>query len=695
MNKIAINNVSRIYKINKNDSFYALRNITLTFENRGFISIIGKSGSGKSTLLNLIAGLDSPTSGDIYFSNKNIKKIKKTKFYKKDISVLFQNCNLIEDKDAYFNISLPLYINGEKETKIKKRTLELFSLVNLKEETLYKNANLLSGGEKQRVALARALINNSDVLLCDEPTGALDSKNSKMVMDILKDYSKNHLVVMVSHNLQLVNEYSDRVIELSQGRIINKYDKNKIKDNDYINKRKISQGKKWINILSIKNIKKRFFRNLFSFFALGIALTSCLLSFGFINGKDNSINNLSQKQFDFGVANIQKEEKISKESVFSLLRSTRPDISKLKNNVFVRENFVIYPCYDALIPSNIKIKYGDFDFENLLYSPIESFINSSIDTSLISRGYLPNKDTLNEVVINNSAYEYILEKTKTDPLNQLFTCSYQTKTRYVDVNELVVEDYFSYQINFTVVGIIKEMNYLQNPKIYYSYLSLDNYMSKTKVNNLSTYKNQNISWKERIEEAENFDSITGYSYRLFLKDIKDASILYSDYELNDNLVINSSSLLVRSSLINFMDVAKYGLTAFLIVALIGTICVMSIMAFASYSEDHKISAILSCLGASNSEIYEIYLNESFTTGFISLLISFVVSYFLSLGINQLIYGVVELENLINIPIFSFLNIPYLFPLLILLITTVLCFISTIVPILFSKRISLKEELQSL
>ena len=698
MRKIELVNVTRQYVTDKKESLYAVNNISLSFEDHGFVSITGKSGSGKSTILNMIGGLDNPTSGSVMYERINLAKLKgkrKRDYYKNHISILFQNCNLLEDEDVYFNIALPLFIKGVKEKKIKERVKQVFNLVGLKEELYKQKASVCSGGEKQRIALARCLVSEAEVLLCDEPTGALDSKNSKVVMDILKEYSKEHLVIMVSHNLQLVEDYSDRIIEITEGKISKDIDKLTKNDIPKHNVKRSKKSSKWINILSFRNIKKRFGRNLFSFFACLIALSSAFLSIGFIFGKQKSVDDLSLKQFDFGVATVQREEKISSESMFSLTRSTRPKLETLQNHSEITMNYDIYPNYDALIPMDMKVSYDEVEIDNLLYSPIESFNNTSINSYLLMDGYLPIIDSINEAVINNSAYEKLKADYNIDPLGKRLEISTSVKTRFIDVDETVVEDIFEFNESVLITGVVKEMNYLQNPKIYYSYDALDDYFENTKIENLSTYIGVDYSWKDRINDAEHFDSITSYSYRLFLKDVSKGDMLFESEELGDNLVITSSSLLIRSSLINFMDVAEYGLSAFLIVAGIGTLCVMSIMSFASYSEDHKVSAILTCFGADNSEIYEIYLNESFLIGFVALLFAFLASFGLSILINNLIFNLLELENLISIPLFTYLNIPYFFPLMMLIATIVISIISTVFPILFSKKIALKEELQSL
>ena len=338
MKNIKIINVSRKYVVNKKDEFYALRNISLTFENMGFVSIVGKSGSGKSTIINLISGLDKPTEGLVKFDNINVSKlkdVKRSRYYKTKIGILFQNYNLLENEDVIFNVTLPMIMNGTSKGKAKKRAVELLKEAGIGEELFKKKTSLLSGGEKQRVALARTLANSPEVVLCDEPTGALDSENSKRVISALKEYSKSHLVIMVSHNLHIVNKYSDRIIEISDGRI--KSDTYKRKNIQYqeTSLNKIGNSSNWIDTISFSNFKRRFKRNLFSFFALSISLISTFVSVGFINGKDNSVNIASGKQFDFGSGSISNEEEISSGSVLTLTRTVRPTFGEMEKSKIV------------------------------------------------------------------------------------------------------------------------------------------------------------------------------------------------------------------------------------------------------------------------------------------------------------------------------------------------------------------------
>jgi ABC-type lipoprotein export system ATPase subunit len=204
-------------------SFFPFRKVNLTFPDSGLVSIRGKSGSGKSTLLNLLAGFLRPDEGRVLFKGKDITKLKASEledYRLYSIGMVYQHYNLLEGMTAYENIALPLEMAGKSKQECNKRIHSLAASFHM-EHLLDKKIDKDSGGEKQRIAILRALANNPEVILADEPTGALDAANSKLVMEMLKEISKDRLVVMVSHNESLIAEYSDEVFEISGG-VINK-----------------------------------------------------------------------------------------------------------------------------------------------------------------------------------------------------------------------------------------------------------------------------------------------------------------------------------------------------------------------------------------------------------------------------------------------------------------------------------------
>lgn len=219
---LKLSNITKKYKLADNKDKVVLGNVSVTFPECGLVSIVGKSGSGKSTLLNMISLLDKPTNGCVYFNNQNINKwnLKQKEEYRtKDVGIVFQHYHLLENESALFNVMLPALISGKKTKEAEIAAKNLLKSIDFKEKLYKSKCQDLSGGEKERIAILRALINEPKIILADEPTGALDSKNSTLVMNTLKDISKERLVIVVSHNEELVHKYSDQIILIKDGRI--------------------------------------------------------------------------------------------------------------------------------------------------------------------------------------------------------------------------------------------------------------------------------------------------------------------------------------------------------------------------------------------------------------------------------------------------------------------------------------------
>ena len=216
---IKFENISKKYKIKKGKEILALDNISLNFPNKGLVFITGKSGSGKSTLLNLLGLLDKPSSGKLFINNKSVNKLKnkETDFYRNTyMGFVFQDYNLLDNLNVYKNIELAVDLQKKHITKDElNKTLDIVGLNGLGN----RKVNELSGGQKQRVAIGRAIIKNPNIILADEPTGNLDIETSKQIFNILKQISKQKLVIVVTHNIDLARDYADRIIEIEEGKI--------------------------------------------------------------------------------------------------------------------------------------------------------------------------------------------------------------------------------------------------------------------------------------------------------------------------------------------------------------------------------------------------------------------------------------------------------------------------------------------
>lgn len=242
---LQLKNITKDYKVG-DEKVHALKGVSIDFRESEFVSILGQSGCGKTTLLNIIGGLDRYTEGDLIIGGKSTKKFKNADwdtYRNHSIGFVFQSYNLIPHQTVLSNVELALTLSGVSKTERRQRAKDALVKVGLGDQ-LKKKPNQMSGGQMQRVAIARALVNEPDILLADEPTGALDSETSVQIMELLKEISKDKLIIMVTHNPELAEKYSNRIIRLLDGRVVddtNPYDRNVVEP---IEKKKAGKEKK-------------------------------------------------------------------------------------------------------------------------------------------------------------------------------------------------------------------------------------------------------------------------------------------------------------------------------------------------------------------------------------------------------------------------------------------------------------------
>lgn len=281
----------------------ALKGINLNFGDKEFVAILGSSGSGKTTLLNIIGGLDHYDSGDLIIKGKSTKKFKEKDwdaYRNNSIGFIFQSYNLIGHISVLGNIELSMTLSGVSSKEKKQRAMEVLEKVGLKEHA-HKKPNQLSGGQMQRVAIARALVNNPEIILADEPTGALDSTTSVQIMELIKNIAKDKLVIMVTHNPELAEKYATRIVEVKDGLVINDTNNEKEQGNSQqeYKLKKTSMGFFTALKLSFTNIWTKKGRTLLTAFASSIGIIGIALILSLSNGFDIQIdefqkNTLSQ-----------------------------------------------------------------------------------------------------------------------------------------------------------------------------------------------------------------------------------------------------------------------------------------------------------------------------------------------------------------------------------------------------------------
>ena len=491
---IEFKNVNKIYKTKKGVETKALNNINLKIGNSGMIFITGKSGSGKSTMLNLLGGLDTITSGELLINGKNISTFNNKQYdsYRNTyIGFIFQEFNILEQYTVYENIDIAIKLQNKK---IKKETIDNL-LTKLGLEGLdQRKPNELSGGQKQRVAIARALIKNPKIILADEPTGNLDQTSSKQIFDLLKEISKERLVIVVSHDMESAANYADRIIELSDGNII--HDTNpekKMNTEDF----KLTKSKLPFNYafkMALKSLKVKPFR----LFMTCILTAMALIFMGF------TINCLVFDDAKF-IANTMKENNEFTYSVGKarFLGSKGSDLLDLKDNdlttIEKETKSTLNPVY-ALYDNDemVSVTFGGEELnEKPQYykmSPSSNFFIEIKDNNLIQNliGSMPKTDR--EIIIHKYFADYMIKYGILDSNNALYKPS--------NINEIISKKHPIKIGNdsVTISGIIND-----DDSLYKNYKNKNTFENES----LYTYFNENYALKGNFIYVKGFtDSAT-------------------------------------------------------------------------------------------------------------------------------------------------------------------------------------------
>ena len=660
-----------------------LNSINLEFSTPGFITILGTSGSGKSTLLKVIGGLIKCDRGNVEILNRNLNTYSEKEFdnYRSNyISYIYQDYYLIDNLTVYDNVIMPLNIIKMSKRNKKKRVYEKLKLLHI-EALANKKVSTLSGGEKQRVAIARAIIKNPIIILADEPTGALDSKNSIIVMDILKELSKNILVIVVSHNEDLAIKYSNRIIRLSDGKVI----KDEI-INKYISDYKVNKSIK--PHLSFKNAIKLSINNILSkkmrTFLISLACSISIISICLVL----SVSNNTLKEIKI------LEDKVLVNSPIVILHDTiKESSSTYHNNITKKEdsihtnifnnNFLdaidklnIYTnsiYYDKLVDINIMDNtYNYLDRSIINFIPSTKIINNNYD---IVYGRLPNN--YNELVllidknnqVNSSIYKLFNDNLIYDNIintkfKLILNNDYYTNNGdmyYINNNYLSI--YNTSNIELNIVGIIKpkEDNILTDDSyILYSndlvkYIISNNSNSdiikKQELVNYSLLDNTILNDKDkeillsRLGHGNYINSIYIYPNS---KDSKD--IIINKLDSYQDIIYEDASKYIIDTVVDFVNILTIVLMFFSILSIVISIIMMMVITYISTLEREKEIILLRTLGVRRKDVKKIFSSENFIIGIISMVIGLVIVYLISNPINNIIYKLIGIEKIISLNI---------------------------------------------
>lgn len=504
---LKLENITKIYD-GKNFKQIALNDVTLAFRNNEFVSILGPSGSGKTTLLNIIGGLDKYTYGNLIIDGVSTRKYKErdwNNYRSKKVGFIFQSYNLINHQTVLSNVLLSLNIAGKPKKESIKLAKKVLKDVGL-ENYIKKKPKELSGGQMQRVAIARALVTNPDIILCDEPTGALDSQTSIQIMELLKEISKEKLVIMVTHNVTLANKYSDRVIALNDGVIT--YDTSPYKVENYSLK-KIKTKRKTMNkftslSLSFNNLLTKKSRTLLTSFAGSIGIIGIALVLSLSKGTQKYINKIEKNTFskypisimesyiDYQNMFDKEKESCKNGSICSINDLTNNVVNDNKINSISKFSNILKQNYENINNYILDINYN-YNMDLNIYKDNKMIENSSLyfkeffnnNSPLLKEytliyGKLPEK--YNEIVIVtdengklplslmkslfinedidlsktiNISYEKIIDS-KFKLVSETSYYIYENDTwQYIKNNRDKINDILDKSINLKITGILK------------------------------------------------------------------------------------------------------------------------------------------------------------------------------------------------------------------------------------------------
>ncbi|MDR1781650.1 MAG: ATP-binding cassette domain-containing protein [Bacilli bacterium] len=683
---LELKGISKEFKIGKKEYFYALKDINLAFDKGEFISILGPSGCGKSTLLNIIAGLDTASCGDLIIDNQSTKKYKDKDwdFYRKNnVGIIFQQFNLIEHFSALENVELSMTLVGIKKKQRRQRALDLLARVGIDKEHAMHTPSELSGGQKQRVAIARALANDPDVILADEPTGALDSQTGLMIMELLKEVASDKLIIMVTHNEKLAYEYGSKVVRLLDGeiqKIEEIKNKEEIKEHTFLNKRDRKMSFKEAFKLSMRNMKKKFGRVFITALAGAIGICGITLVLGLSNGANAFINEQITRFGSSNVVtitkNIKKDNKLEaikdikefdflkKNEDVSQIRVELPEAGKWyvnDNNIDTQQN--------ALAPTS------DLDF-------LKPYLN----------GKLP-KDNSKEVIVNKAFARKVINalNLKDDDYDSV-------------LNKNVKLDFTSLKIpintEFKIVGIVDELD-VDQPFIYYDYDGMKSYLQDTKIKTESLYKILQTNTKFEVVLKNPHQLLSFRDWVLKESNQSNNNMLASYMGNQEGISLTSFALIFQQALQMIINLVQLVMIAFLILALVVSSILIAIVLFASVLERKVEIGILKAIGARKKDIMRIFKAEAIIIGLLSGLIGVGLAFVLAPIGEKVVthFSGYDFTNTIKIPLsydLSINNIIYHIPLLqiilLILISVIVAFIAGYLP---SRRATKMEVIDAL
>lgn len=650
---------------------WLFRHVNLSLPSKGFFAVSGPSGCGKSTFLSLLSGLSKPSEGKIFVGKKDLTSFSGNElavYRQRAVGLVFQHYNLIDYLSVLQNVTLPRLFAAGSRKKAEAEARTLLDHVGLAGKER-QSAGSCSGGEKQRIAICRALINDPHILLCDEPTGALDERSSEKVMSILKEISKKRLVIIVSHNQKLLDRYVDWQWKI--GEPCPNFQKEKAPWKLSGGK---AGGKGWQGAFLKKNLKKHFLKNAICLLTASLGIVAGLLSFGYFKGNEAAVSKQARSAFDYRTIRLQEESKVSvASSPLSLIETRRPSISE---------------CLDMLgdIKADIRLDFSYFLPEASVFvyneenqDPVSLYPVLSFEDPLLwgEEGGLADRTEF--CFVNEAFAERYAEISLGDSIRVPY--SYE-----IEQSDGKIEAFYG-DFEFEIMKIVKDFPFMSTPKIYYSYSAFESYFKEKELPG-------GISIYDYVDQAKDNSSYSAFSRYAFCSTYEDADELCALCSSKEEGIIASSN--VATAVESFSLLSKgttWSLFAFTLISLISVAVVMGMSNYSSFLEERKERAILISLGAFRSQVDSISYLEALLSGLVSGLISLLVCPLASYGGNALFQSKFGLEGLIDIPLLNYLGIPLLIPMIVMAFSVLFNLLCCLFPLLRANAANLSEELR--
>jgi ABC-type lipoprotein export system ATPase subunit len=651
-----IKNLGKKYVSGAGDK-WALRNVNISLPSRGLIAIKGESGSGKSTLLNLLATFEEPTEGSIFFNGvdlKNIRGSERENLRNFRFGFLYQHFNLLEDLTSLENVILPLQIRGVKlaTAKIKAEALfQEFGMNDLKG----KKCSLLSGGEKQRVALLRAIVGEPSVIFADEPTGALDHNNETLVMDALKKLAKKNLVILVSHNEKMIQNYAERTLTLSDGKLIS--DTNPEDSSPHLDFSKPTRGRRadWKKWILRGHFEKNLGKNLLSFVSGVVGYVSLLISASFVHGSQESLDLEKKKTLLYYQASLS--EKISYPipgSPLKLSKNERPTLDTAKIIFSDYPYLSIENDYSYFLPGYSAATLDGESIDPISFSPIFDTTLNELGNDLVVDGKAPEL---------NDFYSCLINKEMADSFSFSLVGKTISLQRDISVNKFDTNDTLHLSFSFKVMGVVKEFSFLNAPRVYFSYPAERDYFTALSLPNISKVAERQYKVSDLLDESLGDETYASYSFLCFAHNEEEANGLRLAQDRlassGSTCTISNSSYDIAQGFSSLRKAISGSLVPFLVIEALSVAFIVGSLAYSTFIEHRKEAAILMTLGARKNEVASLYLVENIFVSLFSATMALGLLWPLEKIINPILSKQTGLSNLLSLPLLKLYGIPFL------------------------------------